>query len=81
MANIGTIALTSSVVAASDEKQSLNAVNSAQRVVSYSAPHTASEAVVEDGDSDAEYKPEELQRHRRTGVPRRPPGPVQRRGS
>lgn len=81
MLNTGTIASTSSVVATSDEKQSLNDVNLTQRVVSYSAPHTASEAIVEDEYDDAEYEPEKLQRHRRTGVPRRPPGPVQRRGS
>jgi hypothetical protein len=79
MVNTGAIASTLSVVAASDEKQSSNNTDLIQRNVVYSTPRTAAGNVAED--DDAEYEVEELQRRCRTGVPKRPSGPVQRRGS
>jgi len=72
-----TVATTSSRLAASDANRSLN--NMPRDMVS-STPRTAPGGAVEDGEEDTEYDVEELQRCR-VGAPRRPPCPVQRRGS
>jgi hypothetical protein len=75
------VASSSSLATASDGKQSLNNINLPRENMVNSRLNTAAENAVEDEDEDAEYEVEELQRCRWTGVPRRPPGPVQRRGS
>jgi hypothetical protein len=63
-----------------DDKQSSNNIVLAQQNVMSSTSHTVPENVVADEDGDAEYEVDEQQKRCWTGAPRRPPGPVQRRG-
>jgi hypothetical protein len=81
MESTSIVASSSSLATASDGKQSLNNINLPRENMMSSRLDTALENAVEDEDEDAEHEVEELQRCRWTGVPRRPPGPVQRRGS
>jgi hypothetical protein len=74
-------ASSSSVATASDGKQYFNSINLSRQNMTSLTPRTAPKDVVEDEDEDAEYEVEEPQRRCWTGAPRRPPGPVQRRGS
>jgi hypothetical protein len=64
-----------------DGEQSFNNTNLAQQNVMGSTPHTAPGNVVPDEDEDTEFEVDEQQKSRWTGTPRRPPGPVPRRGS
>lgn len=77
--NTSTVATTSSVVTPSDRKQSLNDTNSAPRNMVSSTPRTAPANAEENGDEDAEYEVERLERRCWTDAPMRPSDPVQRR--
>lgn len=78
MVNSSMVAPTSSELTASNARWSLN--NMPRDMVS-STPRTAPGGALEDGEEDAEYEVEELQRCRMGAAARRPPCPVQRRGS
>lgn len=80
IANTSTVTSISSVVTVSDRRQSFNDINNVPRNMVSSTPRTAPANAVEDGDEDAEYKVEDLERCRQTSNPVRPPGPMQRRG-
>ncbi|KAI4831278.1 hypothetical protein E4T44_09587 [Aureobasidium sp. EXF-8845] len=81
MGSINVVTPTSLGGNVSDDKQSFNNNILAQQDVMSSTPHTVPGNVVADEDEDAEYELDEQQKRCWTGAPRRPPGPVERRGS
>jgi hypothetical protein len=65
----------------SDDKQSFNNIILPQQDMMSSTPHTVPENVVADEEEGAEYEIDEQQKRCWIDAPRRPPGPVQCRGS